>query len=352
MDRKMTRDLTAHLEVIQPGIGTTVQDAGRAGHRHHGIPLAGWLDAPLAHAANALAGNALHEAVLEMRGLGTVLQIQSGPVRIALTGSIHAKKCCPDGTTRLVSPWQTTTLQTGDRLTLGPAESGCAYLAISGGLKLPQQLGSRSSYWRAGLEGVQGRAWRPGDLIPCAAWPTSEVREWRSSPWTPRTSAIRVMLGPQDDCFTTASLTAFTNETWEATVEQDRMGLRLRGEKLDHINSSAADIVSDAVTPGTIQVPASGQPIVLLADCQTVGGYPKIATVITADLPILAHARAGTKITFQVVTSAQAHEALLDAHQTWQQWLTTRQAFLPIGFVDEQALYTHNLISGMLLAEY
>jgi allophanate hydrolase len=347
----MTRDLTAHLEVIQPGIGTTVQDAGRAGHRHQGIPLSGWLDAHLAHAANALVGNALGEAVLEMRGLGTEFLIRSGPVRIALAGSIHAKKRCQDGTNTLVSSWQTTTLQPGDRLTLGSAESGCAYLAVAGGLKLPQQLGSRSSYWRAGLEGMQGRAWCPGDLIPCTAWLTSEVREWRSSPWTHNTDAIRVMLGPQDDCFTKEALAAFTQAPWEATVEQDRMGLRLRGEKLNHINASAADIVSDAVTPGTIQVPASGQPIVLLADSQTVGGYPKIATVITADLPKLAHARAGTQIKFQVVTSAQAHEALQDLHKTWQQWLTTRQAYLPIGYVDEQALYTHNLISGMLFGE-
>lgn len=347
----MTHDVTAHLEVIHPGIGTTVQDAGRAGHRHQGIPLSGWLDAPLAHAANALVGNALHEAVLEMRGLGTELLIKFGPVRIALAGSIHAKKRCQDGATTLVSPWQTMTLQPGDRLTLGPAESGCAYLAVAGGLKLPQQLGSRSSYWRAGLQGLQGRAWCPGDLIPCAAWLTSETKEWRSSPWTPSAGAIRVMLGPQMNCFTKEALATFTHESWEATAEQDRMGLRLRGEKLTHINSSAADIVSDAVTPGAIQVPASGQPIVLLADSQTVGGYPKIATVITADLPKLAHARAGTQIKFQVVTSAQAHKALLDVHQTWQQWHTTRQTFLPIGFVDEQALYTHNLISGMLFGE-
>jgi allophanate hydrolase len=160
-----------------------------------------------------------------------------------------------------------------------------------------------------------------------------------------------VILGPQDDSFTSEALETFTHEHWEATAEQDRMGLRLRGEKLNHINASAADTISDAVTPGTIQVPANGQPIVLLADSQTVGGYPKIATVITADLPKLAHARPGTKIKFQAVTLAQAHEALIDVHHLWQEWLTTRKVFLPMGYIDEQALYDHNLISGMLFAE-
>jgi len=347
----MTRDHTAQIEVLQPGIGTTVQDAGRAGHRHQGIPLSGWLDAPLAHAANALVGNALHEAVLEMRGLGTNLRIQSGPVRIALAGPIHAKWERQDGSTTRLAPWQTATLQAGDRLSLGPAETGCAYLAVAGGLRLPQQLGSQASYWRAGLEGLQGRAWIPGDLIPCTAWHTSDVREWRASPWTESTDVIRVILGPQDDSFTSEALEAFTHQHWEATAEQDRMGLRLRGEKLNHIHASAADTISDAVTPGTIQVPASGQPIVLLADSQTVGGYPKIATVITADLPKLAHAKTGTKIKFQAVTLAQAQEALIHVHRVWQQWLTTREAFLPMGYIDEQALYNHNLISGMLLAE-
>jgi allophanate hydrolase len=347
----MTRERTAQIEVLQPGIGTTVQDAGRAGQRHHGIPLSGWLDAPLAQAANALVGNTLHEAVMEIRGLGTNFRIQSGPVRIALAGAIHAKWERQDGPTTRLAPWQTATLQAGDRLSLGAAETGCAYLAVAGGLRLPQQLGSQSSYWRAGLQGLQGRAWVPGDIIPCTAWHASDIREWRSSPWTENTDVIRVILGPQDDSFTSEALAAFTHEHWEATAEQDRMGLRLRGEKLNHINASAADTISDAVAPGTIQVPANGQPIVLLADSQTVGGYPKIATVITADLPKLAHARAGTKIKVQAVTLAQAHEALIDAHDLWQQWLTTREAFLPMGYIDEQALYNHNLISGMLFAE-
>ena len=348
----MNRASQGMIEIMQPGLGTTVQDRGRAGHRHEGIPLSGWLDAPLAEAANALVGNAGGEAVLELRGMGTELRIKSGPVRIALAGTVGAKWLTQNGMTTPLPAWQSATLQTGDRLTLGIAETGCAYLAVAGGLQLPMQLGSRSSYWRAGLEGLQGRAFRPGDLLPCSTATASDFREWRSAAsWTPHTGAIRVMWGPQQDHFSPESMSAFQNQEWEATVEQDRMGLRLRGTALTHINAAAADIVSDAVTPGTIQVPANGQPIVLMADSQTVGGYPKIATVIQADLPKLAHLKPGSRLRFQSVTHAEARQALQEQRDTWMQWLATRESFLPPGFVDEQALYSGNLVSGMLRAE-
>ena len=294
------------IEVVLPGIAITVQDAGRSGHRHEGMPLSGWLDAPLAHAANALVGNACNEAVLEMRGVGTEFRIQSEAVRVALAGTVTAKRWHPDGSCTAVSAWQTVTLQAGDRLSLGPVQSGCAYLAVAGGLLIPPQLGSRSSYWRAGLEGVLGRPWQPGDVLPCHAWLSDDAKEWRTTEWTHPAGPVRVLLGPQDDHFTSEALHAFTQNSWEATVEQDRMGMRLRGTTLQHINAAAADIVSDAVTPGAIQVPANGQPIVLLADSQTVGGYPKIATVIAADLPKLAQARPGTRLQFQVINPAQA----------------------------------------------
>lgn len=347
----MSSAASGRVEVLQPGIGTTVQDAGRSGHRHEGIPWSGWLDAPLAHAANALIGNALDACALELRGVGTELRIQSGPVRIALAGAVSARWWRDDATAVALASWQTATLQTGDRLSLGPATSGCAYLAVAGGFQLPAQLGSRASYWRAGLSGLQGRAWLPGDVLPCPTWPNHPIEEWRASAWSMPAGPIRVLLGPQADHFSEEALHTFTHSTWEATAEQDRMGLRLRGTKLAHRTAAAADIVSDAVTPGAIQVPASGQPIVLLADSQTVGGYPKIATVITADLPKLAHAKAGTLLQFQAVSPQQARQALADLQAHWQQWLATRQTFLPAGYVDEQALYGHNLVSGMLLAE-
>lgn len=348
----MSRIEQGMVEILQPGIGTTIQDRGRAGHRHEGIPLSGWLDAPLAQAANALVGNVGSEAVLELRGMGTELRIKSGPVRIAMAGSVCAKWQRQDGSTISVPAWQSATLQAGDRLTLGAAETGCAYMAVSGGLLLPMQLGSRSSYWRAGLQGVQGRAWHPGDLLPCGIWSSPDFKEWRTpKPWSLPLGPIRVIAGPQEDHFLPEAIDKFQNDEWEASVEQDRMGMRLRGGKLSHTSTKAADIVSDAVVPGAIQVPASGQPIILLADSQTVGGYPKIATVISADLPRLAHMKPGSRLRFQRVSRAEAQLAMLDQRKAWSQWLATRETFLPTGFIDEEAIYNNNLVSGMLLAE-
>ena len=343
--------MNAAFEVVQPGIGTTVQDRGRPGHRHHGLPLSGWLDGPLAQAANALLGNDLNAAVLELRGVGTVLRVTSGPVRVALSGRIGAQRVREDGARVALPAWHSATLREGEVLQLGAADSGCAYLAVSGGIDLVPAFGSRASYWRAGLSGVLGRAFRPGDLLPCGGDATNDPREWRSrSPWDGTQGPVRVMPGPQDDQFPPETLASFFAQDWEATPAQDRMGLRLQGEVLAHLSPAAADIVSDGVTPGAIQVPANGQPIVLLADGQTVGGYPKIATVITADLPRLAHLRPGNRVRFEPATATQAHQALRDRCGRWQQWLAMREAFLPPGHIDDAALYGSNLISGMLAA--
>lgn len=343
--------MSGQLEVLQPGIGATVQDCGRAGHRHHGLPLSGWMDGPLAQAANALLGNDPNAAVLELRGVGTVLQVKRGPVRVALAGRIDAQRVREDGARTPLPAWQTATLHEGETLQLGSADSGCAYLAVAGGIDLAPAFGSRAGYWRAGLSGVLGRAFQPGDALPCGETGSGDPREWRCrSPWEPETGPVRVMPGPQDDHFTADALASFFAQDWQATPAQDRMGLRLQGEALAHTSAEAADIVSDGVTPGVIQVPANGQPIVLLADGQTVGGYPKIATVITADLPRLAHLRPGTRVRFTAVTAEQAHEALTAQRVRWQQWLAGREAFLPPGSIDEAALYGGNLISGMLAA--
>ena len=340
------------LEIVQPGIGTTVQDDGRAGHRHHGMPLSGWLDGPLARAANALLGNPPDAAALELRGMATVLRVKAGPVRVALAGRTGATSLRADGGRSALPAWHSATLRDGDQLLLGAAESGCAYLAMAGGLLVEIQLGSRSSYWRAGLAGVLGRALRPGDPLPCGAWSHAEPREWRCrSPWTQSDGPVRVILGPQQDHFTPNAIGQFLDQNWEATAAQDRMGLRFQGEALAHVNAAAADIVSDGVAPGAIQVPANGQPIVLLADGQTVGGYPKIATVISADLPRLAHLRPGTRVRFEAVNLEQARRALNDEHARWQRWLSSRETYLPPGTVDETALYNSNLIDGMLRAD-
>jgi 5-oxoprolinase (ATP-hydrolysing) subunit C len=338
------------MVVLQPGLGTTVQDRGRAGHRHHGVPLSGWLDAPLAQAANALLHNPWQAAVLELRGMGTVLRVQAGPVRVALAGRISATRLHSDGSRSALPAWHSATLCVGDELHLGAATSGCAYLAVAGGWLLEPQLGSRSSNWRAGLAGVLGRPFQPGDQLPCAVWPANQPQEWRSrTPWSPlEDGPVRVLLGPQQDHFTAQAVAQFLGQDWQATAAQDRMGLRLQGEPLAQVNTA---MVSDGVAPGAIQVPANGQPIVLLADGQTVGGYPKIATVISADLPRLAHARPGSRVRFQAVTLETAHQALRDEGARWQRWLASREPYQPPGALDEAALYTCNLVSGVVHAK-
>jgi len=361
----------AVLAVVQPGIGTTVQDAGRRGHRHHGLPVAGWLDGPLARAALALLGQPGDAAVLELRGAGTVLAVRRGPVQMALAGRIGAQVLGAEGARRPLPAWQTATLQTGEQLQLGPAETGCAYLAVASGLALPPAFGSRSSDWRAGLAGVLGRPLQPGDELPCgipasaepatpttaataatpatASAPTAAAHEWQcAEPWAASDGPIRVLPGPQDDHFSPEAIARFYGEAWQATTAQDRMGLRFEGPPLAHRTPAAADIVSDGVAPGAIQVPANGQPIVLLADGQTVGGYPKIATVIQADLPRLAHLRPGTRVRFAAVDRAEARRAAQQEAERWQRWLAGRRPARPPGGIDEAALYAANLISGII----
>jgi len=340
------------IEITAAGLGNTVQDSGRHGHRHEGIPVSGCLDRPLADAANALAGNAPGAACIELRGPGPGLVVREGPVRVALAGAVSGQLLKVSGVASPLAPWVSATLEAGDRLQLGAVVGGCAYLAVSGGWLVPPRLGSRSTYQRAGIGGLKGRMLEAGDRLPCgslAAGVGPQERRARAA-FEHEAGAIRVMLGPQQDHFTPAAIADFLTTPWQVTPEQDRMGMRLSGTPLAHLTPAAADIVSDGVAPGAIQVPASGQPIVLLADCQTVGGYPKIATVISADLPRLAQARPGHALRFEAVDAGAARQALQDLRARWQAWVQGLETFLPPGFVDEEALYGSNLVSGMVRA--
>ena len=342
------------IELTDGGIGCTVQDHGRTGHRHEGIPLSGCLDPRLADAANALVDNAPGSACIEIRGVGPTLRVVDGPVRVAVAAHLGRRDAGQwlraDGSRRPLPGWSSVTLAAGDVLRVGgPGDGGCAYLALSGGVQLPPHLGSRSTYVPARLGGLDGRALAAGDRLPCASWPAQRPHERRAA--TPPDGGggpIRVVLGPQQGHFTAAAVETFLSTGWIASAEQDRMGVRLQGPALAHAGPGKADIVSDAVAPGAIQVPASGQPIVLLADCQTVGGYPKIATVIRADLPRLAHARPGTTLHFAAVDAATARQALHAQRAQFQAWAAALERVLPPASLDEAALYTCNLVSGMI----
>jgi biotin-dependent carboxylase-like uncharacterized protein len=335
------------VEIVQPGVANTVQDGGRRGWRQFGVPLSGAADPVLMAGANRLLGNAADAAAIELPLAGPSLRASDGPVRVALAGNVAAKLLRGDGSQLDVGPAQTVTLRRGDSLAVGAVRAGVAYLALAGGCRVPSQLGSRSTYARARLGGVAGRALVAGDRIECGA-PAGDVGvEWRApAPFVHDDGPIRVLPGPQDDAFAAEAMATLTTQPYRVGRDSDRMGLRLEGPRLVHRGS--ADIVSDGIAPGAIQVPGNGQPIVLLADAQTVGGYTKIATVIRADLPRLAHARPGSELRFAVVTRAMAFAALRAQAAALERWLQTVQPYRLPGSLDLQALRENNLVSGAI----
>lgn len=339
------------IELIDGGLGNSIQDAGRHGYRHMGIAVSGFADPMYARCANRLVGNTGDEACVEIRGVGPGLAVRQGPVRMALTGQVSAVIVRAGGAQQVLDPWHSATLENGDQLKIGAVKHGTAYLALSGGIGVPLALGSRSTYQRAGLGGMEGRLLRSGDALPCARLNALDSKELRAEPWSPGEGPIRIVPGPQAGHFAEAALATLLGETYAVTAESDRMGMRLSGPVLAHRRPECADIVSDGVTPGAIQVPGNGLPIILLADCQTVGGYPKIATVITADLGRLAQMRPGQAMRFEAVTLAEAQAARHQCEADWQRWSRSVSAYLPAGYLDEIALYSHNLISGMVRAD-
>lgn len=294
------------LEVLEPGLLTTVQDAGRIGWARYGVSPSGPLDAVAFTAANALVGNQPSAAVLEITLTGPTLRVPRECL-IAVCGAVFDLWVG----TLPVPTWHAVYARAGRIITFGVRRSGArAYLAISGGITLPLFLGSQATYLPGAFGGVGGRALRAGDRLPLGVdaagnpaqragyvWPVD-----RRPPYTPQ-PALRVVLGPQDDYFTAEGVTTFLNSAYKLTPDVDRMGARLQGPPIAHRGPTG--IVSDGIVTGSIQVPPDGQPIVMLADHQTTGGYPKIATVIRADLPLLAQCLPGDNVRFVAVSLAE-----------------------------------------------
>ena len=336
------------IEILECQMPVSFQDAGRAGYRHLGVPLSGALDIEWLAIANALAGNPPATAALEVRLLGPTLRAGT-PVTIALAGEFSARIEDADGQSREAGNWRSHALDAGEILVTGNLRGGIGYLAVHGGFDLPAVLGSRSTYARAGLGGIDGRALQAGDCIGVGAGGTSISLRLPQVPRLPD-GPLRVIAGPQREHFTDAAWERFISEEFTVSRAADRMGLRLEGPRIDHDPGRGADIVSDAVTPGVIQVPGDGHPIILLADCQTVGGYPKIATLIAADMPRLGHALPGQKLRFVEVSLAQALAARRQAVSA----LAECVASMVSGGIDFSldALYATNLIDGVIDARH
>lgn len=334
------------VEVEAAGVANTVQDLGRAGHRALGVPVSGAADAVLLACANRLLGNAPGDAAIELPLHGPSLRAVAGPVQVALMGDVAAQVVHASGQQHTLAAAHTLTLRRGDLLRVGAVRSGVAYLALSGGCAVPPQMGSRSTYVRAGIGGLDGRALQAGDRIACAAPRGEDGRQWRAEPFVHAGGPVRVLLGPQDDAFDPAVVQTFLGSAYRVGRDSDRMGMRLQGPLLVHRHG--ADLTSEGVVPGAVQVPGDGAPIVLLADAQTVGGYTKIATVIRADLPRLAHRRAGDTLRFAAVSRAEALLARQAQQVALAQWAQGIVPYLPAGVVDLDALWTCNLVSGAI----
>jgi 5-oxoprolinase (ATP-hydrolysing) subunit C len=338
--------MSGHVEFVEAGAGVSIQDLGRAGHRDIGVPLAGAADPLLLACANALLAQAEDLAALEVALLGPTLRAIDAPVRVALAGDFAPRLTREDGSARPIDPWRSLTLQPGEVLAVGPCRSGIGYLALAGGVDVPLVLGSRATYARAGLGGIGGRAPRAGDRLRCGAGHGALRQAVR--PFAHATGPMRVLPGPQDGHFDDEAWALFVGSEYRVTREADRMGLRLQGPTLKHRAGLGADIVSEAVVPGAVQVPGAGQPIVLGMDAQTIGGYAKIGTVIRADLPRLAHARPGSVLRFRAVSRAEALAARREVAASLHDWVHRIGSLREMREPDEAALRAGNLISGMI----
>ncbi len=336
------------LLVLRAGPAVTVQDAGRFGYQRLGVSPAGPMD-PWSHRlADRLADNPEGSAGLEI-GPGVLeLEVRAERVRIGLAGA--ARTVTIDGRPR--PWWSALSLVHGQRLALGPAAAGVwSYLAVRGGIALPPVLGSRSTHTLSRIGGLEGRALRAGDLLPLgeAEIPTDLPDQALGASPEPIDGPIRVVLGPQEAWFTEAGIATFLAAPWRVSVRSDRMGYRLEGPRIEHARSP--NIVSDGIVFGSIQVPGSGQPIVLLADRQTTGGYPKIATVIGADLGRLAQTPAGGSVRFAAVDLSVALAARRHARERLEAALRSLAPIGRGGTLDPAFLLSVNLVSGVTAGE-
>ena len=309
------------IAVLRAGLLTTVQDRGRRGMQQHGVATGGVMDANAHRIANLLVGNAEDDATLECTMLGPALEFSERTLISVCGGDLGAQL---DG--RPLELWRPAIAGAGSVLSFGTRRTGCrAYVAVAGGIDVPMVLGSRSTDLAAGFGGLDGRALRTGDALQVApAGDLSSRMHQRigSAPRLARSAGrslrpsltdepvIRVVPGPEHDRFSAASRELLTAGAFEVTARSNRMGLRLTGPALSL--AGLYDLYSAPVAPGTIQVPPSGDPIVLMADHQTIGGYPRLASVITVDLPLLAQAAPGTRVRFRHVDVEEAQVLLAE----------------------------------------
>ncbi len=296
------------IRVLFPGAFTTIQDIGRFGYQAYGVPVSGCLDRYAHTAANALVGNADHAATLELTILGPRLEFLR-PCWIALAGG----DLQPVLNGSPLPQWRAVEVSKGDLLVFKGVKSGCrAYLAIDGGFDVPKVMDSRSTYPPGGIGGLDGRPLRAGDTLRKGKGkaPGEKYLPEKFIPPYPREIIVHVIPGPQASFF--EDIEAFYKSPYEVTAKADRMGYRLKGPTLTFKSSAPKSIISEAIVPGAIQVPADGQPIVLMGE-QTVGGYAKIGVLATPDLWRIAQLRPGDKVRFEKTDIKTAQQEYREA---------------------------------------
>jgi len=321
------------LRVVKPGMLSTFQDLGRTGFQHLGVPTAGAMDRRAHQLANLLVGNDMSAATLEMTLTGATIEF-GVPCCIAITGA-NLNPCINDQPAPLNRPL---VMRAGDRLSFGSRSFGArTYLAVHGGYTLTPVLASNSTYLRSAIGGFNGRALKKDDQIGLnIPLPNSALDDLAQDLWNIRiylpaaitTSSrerVRIIKSNQWPDFTPESCAAMLTEAFRISPDSERMGYRLTGPKLSL--TQPRQMISEATTFGTIQVPADGQPIVLMADTQTTGGYPKIAYVATVDLPRLAQMAPGDYLKFEAITLFEAQRLDLARQQAFE---TLAQTLTPI----------------------
>ena len=298
------------LQVVAPGPLTSVQDKGRFGYGRYGVGPSGALDSFSLRVANLLVGNPENEACLEITLMGLKLKALTD-VAIAVTGADFQASC----NDKPLDMWTSWILGKGNTVSFRGLKGGCrAYLAIGGGISLPEVMGSKSTNLSSKFGGLDGRPLRKGDILSSNS-PYLHLKTGGSAfpqAWIPphaKERHLRVILGPQDDEFTERGKKTFLGSPYQVSHDSDRTGIRLTGPMIERSPEVGESIISEGVISGTIQVPGDGQPIIILAETVT-GGYRKIATVITADLPLLGQVKPGDTVTFERVSLDVAYTAL------------------------------------------
>lgn len=297
------------IQILSPGPLTTVQDLGRYGYMKDGFGASGVMDARAASIANLLVGNDRNSAVLEMTWMGITAKVMDRAV-IAFAGGDFAPKINGIPVPMLCA----LSVLPGDEISVGFAVSGCrCYLAVRGGFDVPVVMGSRSTNIKCHLGGFEGRKLAAGDILPVIPVSLFSEKELpcRKLSYLPYFEngrcSVRAVPGPEDTRFSADAQHIFFTEEYTVTPASDRMGMRLDGAPV--LSERGVDIISGGIAAGSVQIPPNGKPIILLADRQTTGGYAKIATVITADIPILAQTKPGDKISFVRCSLKEAQNA-------------------------------------------